>query len=72
MCNRGAVVAGSSFPGSHAHIFHSVSTLTFINIYKQTTEKVPAQSVQISESDFLTVMHQLGPLQRVPSLVEAR
>jgi len=51
--------------------FHPVSTL-FINMYKRTTEKVPAQSVQILKSDFRTVMHQLGPFQRVPSPVEAR
>ena len=40
--------------------FHPVSTL-FINMYKRTTEKVPAQSVQILKSDFRTVMHQLEP-----------
>jgi len=60
-CARGGSRRKLKFPGSHAHIFHPVSTLIFINLYKQTTENFSAQSVQIWGSDFRTVMHQLEP-----------
>ena len=62
----GGGIRKPNFPGSHAHIFHPVSTLIFINMYKRTTEKVSAQSVQIRESDFIT------PTRASPASAEPR
>jgi hypothetical protein len=64
VCNRGRGV--NDFPGSHAHIFHPVSTLIFINIYKRTTEKVTAADLK------KWISNRIAPTRASPASAEPR